>query len=51
MWLATQASNECSGAARACQRDMTAEARQLYVMDWWLLLGTSWIGSQPGENA
>ena len=41
MWLATQASNECSGAARACQRDMTAEARQLYVMDWWLLLGTS----------
>ena len=41
LWLATQSANECSHQARACQPDMTREARQLYVMDWWLLLGTS----------
>ena len=40
-WLATQAAHQCSGLARACQSDMTAEARELYVMDWWLLIGTS----------
>ena len=41
MWLATQSANECSRQARACQPDMSMEARQLYIMDWWLLLGTS----------
>jgi hypothetical protein len=40
-WLATQAARECSRAARACQPDMSLEARELYVMDWWLVLGTS----------
>lgn len=40
-WLASQSARECSRAARACQTDMTAEARELYVMDWWLLLGSS----------
>ena len=40
-WLASQAANECGRVARACQGDMTAEARQLYVMDWWLVFGTS----------
>ena len=40
-WLASQAANECGRAARACQPDLTAEARELYVMDWWLLLGSS----------
>ena len=33
-WLASQAARECSRAARACQPDMTPEARELYVMDW-----------------
>ena len=40
-WQASQAARECSRAARACQPDMTAEARELYVMDWWLLFGRS----------
>ena len=40
-WLATQSAAECAPAARACQGDMTTEARQLYVMDWWLLFGAS----------
>jgi hypothetical protein len=40
-WLATQAAVECSPAARACQHDMRPEARELLVMDWWLLIGTS----------
>ena len=38
-WLASQAARECSAQARACQPDMSAEARELYVMDWWLLIG------------
>ena len=34
LWLASQAAVEChSQLARACQRDMAAEARELYVMD------------------
>ena len=40
-WLATQAARECAQAARACDHDMTAEAREIMVMDWWLVLGTS----------
>lgn len=32
---------ECSAAARACAADMSEEARQYYLMDWWLLFGSS----------
>jgi hypothetical protein len=35
LWLASQAARECSPPARACQPDMTPEARELYVMDWY----------------
>ncbi|KAL3904378.1 MAG: hypothetical protein SGPRY_011304 [Prymnesium sp.] len=40
-WSAPQPALECSAAARACAADMSEEARQYYLMDWWLLFGSS----------
>jgi hypothetical protein len=39
---ASQAVRECDPIEnRACQSDLTAEARQTMVMDWWLIFGSS----------